>query len=130
MWYQELTNWLYFGGGAALLVILLVLMSRHRVLSQFKAAEQQIQHMRSEHEQDRVRLDERSTQLLRAQQIESAQEESLQLKQQDIVRLEAEKRGLQVQLEQMLREIIQSLLCPKRLRLKHHQILVIHMLLM
>jgi|GEM_PF-361652 DNA recombination protein RmuC len=105
MWYQELTNWLYFGGGAALLVILLVLMSRHRVLSQFKAAEQQIQHMRSEHEQDRVRLDERSTQLLRAQQIESAQEESLQLKQQDIVRLEAEKRGLQVQLEQMTQRL-------------------------
>ena len=105
MWYQELITWLFIGGGGLFIAVILLLVSRQRLLSQVKQFELQAHQMRSEHEQDRVRLTERTAQMEHAQHVAANQDQLLQQKQQDIVRIEAEKRGQLVQLEQITQRL-------------------------
>lgn len=105
MWYEELINWLFIGGGALFIAVVILLVGRQGLLSQIRQLELQEQQMRSEQDLDRVRLAERTAQVDRAQQTAATQDLLLQQKQQDIVRFETEKRGLQVQLDQMTQRI-------------------------
>lgn len=116
MWYQDVDMLalagLFIG---TLLIVVWLIMRKNALLEHTKVLEQRMQtadmaalQRRADHEQDRVRLEERTQQYDTLTQKLAALEVVLQHKQEAIVRLEAEQRGMAVQLAHINQQLEKS----------------------
>ena len=113
MWYQDVEIVSGIGVIVGLLLITVwLLMGRRQMHDQLQRLEQrnqtadwEAQQQRADHDQDRVRLEERTQQHDAAAQKLAATEIMVQQKQETAVRLEAEQRGMTVELDRLRQQL-------------------------